>query len=98
MTLAWSRHQYVELVFDQKLATLRQAQGRLWLLCHRHAFEWLGGVPARVVVDNLKAAIVKACFDDPLVQQAYRECAEHYGFLIAPCRPATPQHKGKSLP
>ena len=87
MTLSWSRHQYVEFVFDQKLAT--------WLLCHRHAFEWLGGVPERVVVDNLKAAIVKACFDDPVVQQAYRECAEHYGFLIAPCRPATPRHKGK---
>ena len=25
----------------------------------------------------------------------YRECAEHYGFLIAPCKPKTPQHKGK---
>lgn len=87
MTLAWSRHQYVEFVFDQKLAT--------WLLLHRHAFEFFGGVPERIVVDNLKAAIVHACFDDPLVQQAYRECAEHYGFLIAPCRPATPQHKGK---
>ena len=32
---------------------------------------------------------------DPQVQWAYRECAEHYGFLIAPCRPRTPQHKGK---
>jgi hypothetical protein len=52
-------------------------------------------VPERVVIDNLKAAIVKACREDPLVQQAYRECAEHYGFRIAPCRPATPQHKGK---
>jgi hypothetical protein len=47
------------------------------------------------VLDNLKAAILRACFDDPLVQQSYRECAEHYGFLISPCRPATPQHKGK---
>jgi transposase len=87
MTLSWSRHQYVEFVFDQKLTT--------WLLLHRHAFEFFGGVPERVVIDNLKAAILQACFDDPLVQQAYRECAEHYGFLIAPCRPATPQHKGK---
>lgn len=87
MTLSWSRHQYVEFVFDQKLPT--------WLLLHRHAFEWFGGVPERIVIDNLKAAIVKACFDDPLVQQAYRECAEHYGFLIAPCRIATPRHKGK---
>ena len=87
MTLSWSRHQYVEFVFDQKLPT--------WLLLHRHAFEWFGGAPARLVIDNLKAAIVKACFDDPVVQQAYRECAEHYGFLIAPCRVAKPQHKGK---
>lgn len=87
MTLSFSRHQYVEFVFDQTVAT--------WLLCHRHAFEFFGGSVEEVVLDNLKAAIIRACVDDPLVQQAYRECAEHYGFLIAPCRPATPQHKGK---
>lgn len=87
MTLSFSRHQYVEFVFDQTVAT--------WLLCHRHAFEFFGGSVEEVVLDNLKAAIIRACADDPLVQQAYRECAEHYGFLITPCRPATPQHKGK---
>jgi hypothetical protein len=32
---------------------------------------------------------------DPQVQQSYRECAEHYGFLIDPCLPGKPQHKGK---
>ena len=68
---------------------------RRWLRCHRNAFSYFGGVPERVVIDNLKAAIIRACWDDPQVQQAYRECAEHYGFLIAPCRPYTPQHKGK---
>jgi transposase len=87
MTLSWSRHQYVEFVFDQKVAT--------WLLCHQHAFAYFGGVPERVVSDNLKAAIVHAAWDNPAVQQAYRECGEHYGFLIAPCRPGCPQHKGK---
>ena len=87
MTLSWSRHQYVEFVFDQKVET--------WLRCHRNAFSYFGGVPGRVVIDNLKAAIIRACWDDPQVQQAYRECAEHYGFLIAPCRPYTPEHKGK---
>lgn len=87
MTLSWSRHQYVEFVFDQKVET--------WLSCHRNAFAYFDGVPERLVIDNLKAAITKACWDDPQVQQAYRECAEHYGFLIAPCRPYTPQHKGK---
>jgi transposase len=87
MTLSCSRHCYVEFVFDQDVAT--------WLRCHRRAFEWFGGVPRRVVVDNLKAAIVKAVLYDPVVQRAYRECAEHYGFLISPCRPRTPEHKGK---
>src|SRR4029450_5706879 len=53
------------------------------------------GVVRRVVLDNLKAAIVHAAVYDPVVQRAYRECAEHYGFLISPCRPRTPQHKGK---
>lgn len=87
MTLSWSRHQYVEFVFDQKVST--------WLLCHRRAFESFGGVPQRLVIDNLKAAVTRACFDDPQVQHSYRLCAEHYGFLIAPCRVRTPQHKGK---
>ena len=87
MILSWSRHQYVEFVFDQKVET--------WLRCHRNAFNFFGGVPERVVIDNLKAAIVKAIRDDPAVQASYRECAMHYGFLIAPCRTRTPQHKGK---
>jgi len=87
MTLSWSRHQYVEFVFNQKVET--------WLRLHRNAFEFFGGVPGRVVPDNLKAAIIKACWDDPVVQESYRECARHYGFRIAPCRPYTPEHKGK---
>lgn len=54
-------------------------------------------MPQRLVLDNLKAAIIKAYTrdEDPTVQQAYRECAEHYGFLIDPCLPRKPQHKGK---
>ena len=89
MSLGWSRHLYAEIVFDQSVST--------WLVCHQHAFEFFGGVPKRVVLDNLKAAILKAYTrdDDPEVQQAYRECAEHYGFLIDPCLPRKPQHKGK---
>jgi transposase len=89
MVLAWSRHQYVEFVFDQSLTT--------WLLCHQHAFEFFGAVPKRVVIDNLKAAIIRAYTQDhdPEVTRAYAECAEHYGFLIDPCLPRRPQHKGK---
>ncbi len=87
MTLSWSRHQFVGFVFDQKVET--------WLNLHERGFEFFGGVPARIKPDNLKAAVVRASYDDPLVQRAYREFAEHWGFLIDPCRVRTPQHKGK---
>lgn len=86
-TLSWSRHQYVEFVFDQKIET--------WLRCHRNTFEYFGGVPERVRIDNLKAGIAKRCWDEPEGQHAYRECALHYGFLIDPHRPGKPEHKGK---
>lgn len=86
MTLCHSRHQYLEFVWDQTSAT--------WLGCHRRAFEWFDGVPERVIIDNAKCAIVKACSHDPLVQRAYAECAEGYGFKIDACPPHDPQKKG----
>lgn len=86
MTMCHSRHQYVEFVWDQSSAT--------WLGCHRRAFEWFDGVPERVTIDNAKCAIVKACSHDPLVQRAYAECAEGYGFKIDACPPHDPQKKG----
>ena len=87
MTLAWSRHAYAEFVTDQKVAT--------WLGCHRRAFEWFGGVPARLTIDNPKCAITRACYHDPEVQRAYAECAEGYGFKIEPCPPRDPKKKGR---
>ena len=53
-------------------------------------------MPTRLVPDNLKTAVVLARFGgDPVIQRSYRECAEHYGFRIAPTPPRSPQHKGK---
>jgi transposase len=86
MTLCHSRHQYVEFVWDQTVAT--------WLGCHRRAFEWFTGVPVRVIIDNAKCAITRACAQDPTVQRAYAECAEGYGFKIDACPPHDPQKKG----
>lgn len=73
MTLSFSRHCYIEFVFDQTVSTWRRG--------HRHAFEWFGGVVRRVVVDNFKAASTHGTLYGLVVQPAYRECAEHYGFL-----------------
>ncbi|MCL4535294.1 MAG: IS21 family transposase [Chloroflexi bacterium] len=87
MTLSFSRHQYAELIFDQKIAT--------WIACHRHAFQSFGGVPKRIVLDNLKAAVLTASLHDPVLGEAYRRLAQHYGCLVSPTRPRTPEHKGK---
>ena len=84
--LRHSRRAYREVVFDQKQET--------FFACHIHAFEWFGGVAEKVTPDNLKAAIIVASFEDPLVNRAYRELALHYGFLISPCLPRRPEHKG----
>lgn len=86
-TLSYSRHQYAEIVFDQKTPT--------WIALHRRAFESWGGVPQRIVPDNLKAAVIQALVYDPILGEAYRRMAQYYGFLISPTRPGTPQHKGK---
>ena len=87
MTLAYSRHQYAEIVWNQSVAT--------WLRCHRNAFEFFGGVPHRVRVDNCKCAITRACRYDPQVQRSYGEFALACGFRIDPCIVETPEHKGR---
>ncbi len=86
-TLGFSRHQYAELVFDQKTPT--------WIGLHRRAFESFGGVPGRVVPDNLKPAVLQALVYDPVLGEAYRRLGLHYGFLISPTAPRQPRHKGK---
>ena len=87
MVLAWSRHMYAEIVLHQDVET--------WLGCHRRAFEWFNGLPKKITIDNAKCAITKACYHEPVVQRAYGEYAEGYGFIISPCPPYDPQKKGR---
>ena len=87
MVLAWSRHMYAEIVLNQTVQT--------WLSCHRHAFEWFGGVPKKMIIDNAKCAITKACYYDPVVQRGYSDYAEGYGFIISACPPREPKKKGR---
>jgi hypothetical protein len=84
--LRHSRKVYREISFDQNQAS--------FFLSHIHAFEFFGGVPEKVVPDNLKAAITRASFQSPLVNRAYRSLAQHYGFLISACPPVSPELKG----
>ncbi len=87
MVLGFSRDAYYEIVKSQDVTT--------WINCHIHAFEHFGGVPAVIIPDNLKSAITKASYLDPVANRSYADLATHYGFQIDPCLPATPTHKGK---
>lgn len=87
MVLSWSRHQYAEIVLHQDVET--------WLGCHRRAFNFFNGVPSKIIIDNAKCAITKACYYDPVVQRSYAELAEGYGFIISACPPYDPQKKGR---
>ena len=87
MVLAFSRHAYYEIVTSQDIKT--------WCRCHINAFNHFGGVPKEIVPDNLKSAITKASLFDPIANRTYSDLASHYGFQINPCKPSTPEHKGK---
>ena len=87
MTLSYCRLPYVEFVFDQGQVT--------WVKCHMNAFEFFGGVPERIILDNLKSGILKPSTYDPVFNKTYAECAKHYGFIIDPARIRKAEHKGK---
>jgi len=74
VTLVHSRHQYVHVTHSQKTPDLIEGIEAAW--------EFFGGVPARVVIDNLKAAVTKADRYAPVFQRTFEEYAAYRGFVI----------------
>ncbi len=64
-----------------------------WLKCHVRALEFFDGVPRFVIPDNLKSAVTKTTRNEVILNPAYAEFSEHYGFQIFPARPRKPQDK-----
>jgi transposase len=87
MVLSHSRKAYSEVVYQQTTEA--------FVCCLENAFWSFGGVPERVVLDNLKAAVEKADWFDPELNPKVRSFAGHYGTVFLPTRPYTPRHKGK---
>jgi transposase len=85
--LSHSRKGYSEAVWRQTSES--------FLRCLENAFRHLGGVPATVVIDNLKAGVIQADWYDPELHPKLEEFARHYDTVILPTRPAMPRHKGK---
>ena len=84
--LAHSSLTYAEAVPDQSV--------RHWTMVHRRAFEYFGGVPGRLIIDNLKSGVVKPDREQPQLNPSFREFAQHYNVAVLPARPKRPTDKG----
>src|SRR6201994_4036693 len=87
MVLSYSRKGYSEAVSRQDTET--------FLRCLENGLRSFGGVPLLLNLDNFKAAVLKADWFDPEINPKLADFCRHYGIHVVPCRPGTPQHKGK---
>jgi len=87
IVLSHSRKAYSEAVWRQSTES--------FITCLENAFRHFGGVPKRLVIDNLKAAVARADWYDPEIHPKLQSFAQHYGTVILPTRPYMPRHKGK---
>ncbi|MEH7026134.1 IS21 family transposase [Bacillus wiedmannii] len=84
-TLPYSQYFYVEGFMDMKMDS--------WLSGHIHAYEYFNGVTDALVSDNLKTGVIKADRLDPILNEAYRQLADHYHTVIVPARVRKPKDK-----
>ncbi len=87
VVLSHSRTGYSEVVWRQTTES--------FLRCLENAFRHFGGVAVTVVIDNLKAGVIRADWFDPDLNPKLEEFARYYGTVILPTKPAMPRHKGK---
>lgn len=86
-TLGASNYTYVEASDSQNQEN--------FLMAHVNAFEFFGGVPALLIPDNLKSAVIKANRYEPVLNENYLKLARHYNTAIMPARPYKPKDKAK---
>jgi transposase len=87
VVLSHSRKGYSETVTRQTTEA--------FVRCLENAFRHFGGVPRRVVLDNLRAAVTRADWFDPELNPKVEAFGRHYGTVFWPTRPYMPRHKGK---
>lgn len=83
--LPYSGYVYAEATWTQ--------QAEEWLASHVRLFEHLGGVPGKLVPDNLKVGVSHASFYDPAINPAYHDLARHYRTAVLPARVRRPRDK-----
>lgn len=88
MVLCYSRRMYLEFTVSQKM--------EFFLACHENAFAAFGGVPSRIMVDNLKSAVLQRLVGAaPVFNPRYLDFSRHWGFEITPCNVRSGNEKGR---
>lgn len=88
MVLCYSRMMYLEFTVSQTMEH--------FLACHQNAFDYFGSVPRKIMVDNLKSAVLRRITGEaPVLNPTYLDFANTYGFTIAPCNVRAGNEKGR---
>jgi len=87
MVLCYSRMMYVEFTVSQTMEH--------FLSCHQNAFAAFGLVPQKIMVDNLKSAVLKRRIGEITYNPLYEDFAKHYGFRIVACNVRKGNEKGR---
>lgn len=92
VTLAASRYAFLWIALRQDLATVLDGLEAAWA--------FFGGVPRRLVVDNLRAVVAGADRYRPTLAPVFLEYAQYRGFVVDPAyrgmRRANPKSSGAS--
>jgi transposase len=88
MVLCYSRRMYLEFTVSQTMEH--------FLACHEHAFQAFGGCPKRLIVDNLRSAVLKRLVGEaPVFNPRYVDFARYVGFEITACNVRAAHEKGR---
>jgi transposase len=85
--LSYSRRAYLRFVDSQDFATTIRE--------HVRAFDYLGGVAATCLYDNMKVVVLQHDEDGPIYNPRFLAFATHYGFKPWACLPRRPRTKGR---
>ena len=82
---------YSQYIYAEGMFSTKEPQ---WIDVNNHALNYFGGIPALVVCDNCKqAVIVNQDWIEPELNKDYADWADHYGTVILPAKVRKPKFK-----
>ena len=85
---------YSQMIYAEGMVSTCEPQ---WIDANNHALEYFGGVPAIVVCDNCKQAVIaNRDWIDPDLNKDYAEWADHNHTAILPAKVRKPTYKSSN--